>query len=53
MVFGRYENSEVGDDKFVRELIKDTGVDLNIKYLTRIDGVKTEGKIRKIKVVLD
>ena len=53
MVFGRYENSEVGDDKFVRELIKDTGVDLNIKYLTRIDGVKTEGKIRQIKVVLE
>ena len=27
MVFGRYENSEVGDDQFVRELIKDAGVE--------------------------
>ena len=52
MVFGRYENSEVGDDQFVRELIKDAGVDLNIKFLTRI-GVKTEGKVRPIKVVLE
>ena len=32
MVFSRYENSEVGDDQFVRELIKDVGVDLNIKF---------------------
>ena len=52
MAFGCYENSEVGDDQFVRELSKDAGVDLNIKFLTRI-GVKTEGKIRPIKVVLE
>ena len=32
MAFGCYENSEVGDDQFVRELIKDVGVDLNIKF---------------------
>ena len=52
MVFGRYENSEVGDGQFMRELIKDAGVVLNIKFLTRI-GVKTEGKIRPIKVGLE
>ena len=52
MIFGRYENSEVGDGQFVHELIKDAGVDLNIKFLTRI-GVKTEGKVRPIKVVLE
>ena len=52
MVFGRYENSEVGDDQFVRELIKDARVDLKIKFLTR-NGVKTEGKISPIKVVLE
>ena len=47
-----YENSEVGDGQFMGELIKDAGVDLNIKFLTRIR-VKTEGKIRPIKVVLE
>ena len=52
MVFGCYQNSEVGDSQFMRELIKDAGVDLNIKFLKRI-GVKTEGKIRPIKVVLE
>ena len=52
MVFGRYENSEVGDGQFMRELIKDAGVVLNIKFLTKI-GVKTEGKIRPIKVGLE
>ena len=50
-VFGCYENSEVGDDLFLSKLIKDAGVHLNIKYLKRI-WVKTEGKIRLIKVVL-
>ena len=40
MVFGRYENSEIGDSQFMCELIKDVGVDLNIEFLTRI-GVKT------------
>ena len=52
MVFGRYENSEVGDDQFVHELIKDARVDLKIKFSTRI-GVKTKEKISPIKVVLE
>ena len=34
------------------ELIKDAGVDLKIKFLTKIR-VKTEGKIKPIKVVLE
>ena len=34
------------------ELIKDAGVDLNIKFLTRI-GITTEGKIRPFNVVLE
>ena len=34
------------------ELIEDAGVDLNIKFLTRIR-VKTEGKIKPIKAVLE
>ena len=38
MVFGCYQNSEVGDSQFMRELIKDAGVDLNIKFLKRIGG---------------
>ena len=50
--FGRYENSEVGNGQFVCELIEDAGVDLNIKFLMRI-GIKTEEKIRPIKVVLE
>ena len=42
MAFGCYENNEVGDDQFVRELSKDAGVDLNIKFLTRIDTIRFE-----------
>lgn len=37
MVFGRNENTEISDDQFVRELVKDVGADdSNVKFITRI-----------------
>ena len=37
MVFGRDENTEVCDDQFVCDLVKDVEIDdSNVKFITRI-----------------
>ena len=51
MVFGRREYMTTGDDKFVQILLKDIGVEPDVKCVTRIDE-KQDGKYRPINVVL-
>ena len=50
MVFGASESKEVTDGEFIKDLIKDVGVNAEVKFVTRI-GNQTK-KSRPIKVVL-
>lgn len=52
MVFGAEETREVSDEEFIKDLIKDVGVDAKVKFFTRI-GSQTTNKSRPIKVVLE
>ena len=50
MVFGASESKKVTDEEFIKDLIKDVGVNAEVKFVTRI-GNQTK-KSRPIKVVL-
>ena len=50
MVFGASESKEVTDEEFIKDLIKDVGVNDKVKFVMRI-GNQTK-KSRLIKVVL-
>ena len=50
MVFGASESKEVTDEEFIKDLIKDVGVNADVKFFMRI-GNQTK-KSRPIKVVL-
>ena len=50
MVFGASESKKVTDEEFIKDLIKDVGVNAEVKFVTRI-GNQTK-KLRPIKVTL-
>ena len=50
MVFGASESKKVSDEEFIKDLIKDVGVNAEVKFVTRIKN-QTK-KSRPIKVVL-